>query len=182
VILILEVTSPQAPKLGRASRQTFHPEGGGIGRDNDNTWVLPHSKVSGHHAVISCRQAVYYIEDTSRNGVFLNSSKNRLTRGQPHALKSGDRILIDPYEIRVSIARDQDDTVGPHAAALPDDRTSDLRFDTPNPFEIEDPFGYDANDLPIELHHNHPRVEFELAQEIGESRRTLDDPWVAVHG
>gem|GEM_PF-6111110 len=39
-----------------------------------------------------------------------------------------------------------------------------------------------TNDLPIELHHNHPRVEFELAQEIGESRRTLDDPWVAVHG
>ena len=140
MILILEVTSPQATKLGGASRQTFSAEGGSLGRDNDNTWVLPHSKVSGHHAVISCRQAVYYIEDTSRNGVFLNSSKNRLTRGQPHALKSGDRILIDPYEIRVSIARDQDDTVGPHAGALPDDRTSDLRFDTPNPFEIEDPF------------------------------------------
>ena len=140
MILILEVTSPQATKLGGASRQTFSAEGGSIGRDNDNTWVLPHSKVSGHHALISYRHAVYYVEDTSRNGVFLNSSKNRLVRGQPHALKAGDRILIDPYEIRVSIARDQHDAVGAHAGAAPDERTSELRFDTPNPFEIEDPF------------------------------------------
>jgi type VI secretion system FHA domain protein len=100
---------------------------------------LPHSKVSGHHALISCRRAAYYIEDTSRNGVCLNSSKNRLARGQPHALQSGDRILIDPYEIRVSIARDQSDAPNPNAGVLPDERRSDALFDT-NPFEVEDPF------------------------------------------
>jgi type VI secretion system FHA domain protein len=140
VILILEVTSPQPSKLGGASRQTFNEEGGSIGRENDNTWVLAHSKVSGHHAVISYRNAVYYIEDTSRNGVCLNSSKNRLVRGQPHALKSGDRILIDPYEIRVSIARDQNAAAGRHADELPDARMPDARFDASNPFTNDDPF------------------------------------------
>src|SRR3954452_19701634 len=88
-------------------RHTFHEDGGTIGRENDNSWVLPHSKVSGIHAVISHRHGVYYIEDRSRNGVYLNSSKQRLERGRPQPLNSGDRILIDPYEIRVSITREQ---------------------------------------------------------------------------
>ena len=82
MILILDVTSPQPAKLGGASRQTFGAEGGTIGRDNDNSWVLSHAKVSGHHAVISYRNAIYYIEDTSRNGVCLNSSTDRLVRGR----------------------------------------------------------------------------------------------------
>jgi len=140
VILILEVTSPQPTKLGGASRQTFTGEGGSIGRENDNSWVLPHSKVSGHHALITYRDAVYYIEDMSRNGVFLNSSKNRLERGRPHALKSGDRLLIDPYEIRVSITRDQHDAAARHAGEPSDVRSSDDRFDASNPFDAEDPF------------------------------------------
>jgi type VI secretion system protein ImpI len=139
VILILEVRSSQPTSL-RASRQTFHGEGGSIGRDNDNAWVLPHSKVSGHHAVISYRNAVYYIEDTSRNGVCLNSSKNRLERGRPYALKSGDRILIDPYEIRVSITRDQSDAAERSAGELPDARSQDVLVEASNPFDIDDPF------------------------------------------
>ena len=49
VTLILEVVSPE-PTAGGASRQTFHEEGGSIGRESDNSWVLPHSKVSGLHA------------------------------------------------------------------------------------------------------------------------------------
>jgi len=128
VILILEVTSPQRTKLGGASRQTFEEDGGSIGRENDNSWVLPHSKVSGHHAVITYRNAVYYIEDRSRNGVCLNSSKNRLERGRPYALTSGDRILIDPYEILVSITSDRNDQEERNGGALSD------------PFDADDPF------------------------------------------
>ena len=139
MILILEVTSPQ-PTTGGASRQTFHGEGGTIGRENDNSWVLPHSKVSGHHAVISYRNAAYYIEDRSRNGVCLNSSKNRLEHGRPYALKSGDRILIDPYEIRVSITRDQNDAAERNFGELSDVQSSDVLFDPSNPFDADDPF------------------------------------------
>ena len=111
MILTLEVTAPQSAKLGGGKRQTFDADGGSIGRDEDNTWVLPDLKVSGHHAVITHRGDVFYIEDRSRNGVCLNASTNRLKAGRPHPLQSGDRILIDPYEIRVSVAR------GPHDAA-----------------------------------------------------------------
>jgi type VI secretion system FHA domain protein len=140
VILILEVASQQPTKLGGAPRQTFTEEGGSIGRENDNSWVLPHSKVSGHHALISCRNAVFYIEDTSRNGVCLNSSRNRLVRGQPYPLTSGDRILIDPYEIRVSIAGDENDTLGRRASGFDAAGTSADHFGAADPFDFEDPF------------------------------------------
>jgi type VI secretion system FHA domain protein len=46
----------------------------------------------------------YFIEDTSTNGVFVNSPANRLSRTQGHQLRDGDVIFIDAYQIRVSIA------------------------------------------------------------------------------
>ena len=140
MILTLEVIAPQPTTLGGASRQTFHGEGGSIGRDDDNSWVLPHPKVSGHHAVISHRNEVFYIEDTSRNGVSLNSSTNRLKRGRPCALTSGDRILIDPYEIRVSITRDQNGTAERSFGELSNVRSSDARSDLSRSFDMDDPF------------------------------------------
>ena len=137
MILILEVTSATRPVV---IRQTFNRDGGSIGRDADNSWVLPHSKVSGHHAVVSCHDDTFYIEDTSRNGVFLNSSRNRLERGRPYPLTSGDRILIDPYEIRVSLAHDQHVAPArrpdePRAASPPP-----AGYGASNPFDPDDPF------------------------------------------
>ena len=140
MILILEVISAQRAKLGGASRQTFDHDGGSIGRENDNDWVLPHAKVSGHHAVISSRDDVYYIEDKSRNGICLNSTRNRLDRGRPHPLTSGDRILIDPYEIQVTIGRDEYEPAGRGAVAGPEVRPLDRPL-IANPFgESDDPF------------------------------------------
>jgi type VI secretion system FHA domain protein len=88
------------------TRHVFGEEGGTIGRAPSNAWVIPHSKVSGLHARISFRNGVFYIEDTSRNGVCVNSPENRLVRNRPYAMKSGDRLFIEPYEIRVWIADD----------------------------------------------------------------------------
>jgi len=107
VVLVLEVISPQPSTLGGAARQTFGAGGGTIGRERSNSWVLPHPKVSGRHASITCVNGVFYIEDTSRNGVCLNSSRNRLARNEPHPLSSGDRVLIEPYEISVSVQDDE---------------------------------------------------------------------------
>jgi type VI secretion system FHA domain protein len=104
--LTLEVTGPQAAALGAASRKVFDAAGGTIGRLADNTWALPDPYVSSRHAVIRYRDGTYYIEDTSTNGVFVNSPDNQLVKGQPYALKSGDWILIEPYEIRASITSD----------------------------------------------------------------------------
>jgi type VI secretion system FHA domain protein len=137
VNLILEVTSP--PTKG-AMRHTFLETGGTIGRESNNSWVLPHSKVSGNHAVVSYRAGTFYIEDRSRNGVYLNSSKNRLQRGREQGLKSGDLILIEPYEIRVSISRDQHDRAEPSGGAFSSGRPSLKDFDAADPFGSDDPF------------------------------------------
>ena len=101
MILILEATGPEASQLGSTSRE-FSAAGGVIGRDKQSQWVLPHTKVSGRHAVITFSHGTFHIEDKSRNGVFLNSPKNRLERDRPYPLKPGDRLYIDPYVIDVS--------------------------------------------------------------------------------
>ena len=123
MILTLEIAGPQPTNAIGARYQTFRSEGGTIGRDTDNSWVLPHSKVSAHHAVISYQNGAYYIEDKSRNGVCLNSPQNRLVRDRPYALNSGDVLLIDPYEISVTVTRDQNEAVA-----------------RPSPFDTDDPF------------------------------------------
>jgi len=136
VNLILEVTSPPSNAV---LRHTFQEGGGTIGRESSNSWVLPHSKVSGLHAVVTHRNATFFIEDRSRNGVYLNSTKNRLERGREQALKSGDRLMIEPYEIRVSISGEKHDRGG-QAARKPAARSSPMDFDSGNPFDTDDPF------------------------------------------
>ena len=103
MILTLEVTGPEAGKLGAASRKVFKAAGGSIGRSAENSLVLQDPYVSARHALVRYNGGTFYIEDTSTNGVFINSLDNRLGRGEQYALKSGDRIIIDPYEIRATI-------------------------------------------------------------------------------
>jgi type VI secretion system FHA domain protein len=120
MILTLEVTGPQAQALGSGRRKVFGTEGGTIGRLPDNDWVLADPYVSGRHAIIRFVDGVFCIEDNSRNGIFVNGSSDRLVRGHAHAIKSGDRILIDPYEIDVQVdAQPGDFAVGGSAADDP---------------------------------------------------------------
>lgn len=137
--LTLEVTGPQAAALGPGSRHVFSSAGGVIGRAKTSDWVLPHAKVSGRHAVISYLDGVFYIEDTSSNGVFMNSPHNRLVSGRRYALEAGDRILIDPYEIDVSVSSARDT---PRAGMddYRDARSADRGYAAANPFDIEDSF------------------------------------------
>lgn len=104
MILTLDITGPQARDLGPGHRKVFGVDGGTIGRLPDNDWVLPDRYVSSHHARIRFQGDTFYIEDTSTNGVFINSPDNRLTRGKPQAIASGDCIFIEPYEIHVAIS------------------------------------------------------------------------------
>jgi len=121
MILTLEIAGPREGTPSGENRKVFRAAGGTIGRLPDNDWVLPDPYVSSRHARIRYANGVFHIEDTSTNGVFVNTPENRLTRGQPYALKSGDRIFIEPYEIRASIGADP-------AQAIDD------------PFVIPDPF------------------------------------------
>jgi type VI secretion system protein len=100
--LTLEVIGEKAARMGAAARKTF-TSGGTIGRLADNDWIFPDEYISGHHARISFTNGGFLIEDTSTNGVFINSPQNRLTRNKPYPLRSGDTIFIDDYEVRVTL-------------------------------------------------------------------------------
>jgi type VI secretion system FHA domain protein len=106
MILTLEVVGRQAQELGAGSRRIFNAVGGTIGRLPDNDWVFPDPYVSGRHALIRYLGGKYFIEDTSTNGVFVNSPDNRLARAQPHQLQDGDVLYIDAYEIKVALEND----------------------------------------------------------------------------
>lgn len=106
MILTLQVVGERAQDLGAASRKVFKGIGGTIGRLPDNDWVFPDPYVSGRHALIRYVNGTYFIEDTSTNGVFVNSLDRRLAKGQAHALRDGDRLYIDAYEIEVLIKED----------------------------------------------------------------------------
>jgi len=134
--LTLELVGQKAAHMGRGARKTFQ-SGGSIGRLPDNDWVLPDDYISGHHAKILFANGKFAIEDTSTNGVFINSKQNRLPRGQPYTLCDGDTIYIDDYEMRVSLAAPPADSglaaprpsmaddpfldIGPDAIGAPDD-------------------------------------------------------------
>lgn len=127
MVLILTVTASPGSRQGDATRQVFTQEGGTIGRAATNTWVLTHNKVSGRHAVISFRGGVFYIQDTSRNGVSINTRDNRLVRDRPYPLHPGDCIFIEPYEIDVAVDAASDRSPRQPAAV--------------DPFGHDDPFG-----------------------------------------
>ena len=101
--LTLEITNTRDANPRDATQHVFGEDGGSIGRVPSSSWVLSHNKVSGQHAQISFRSGVFYLQDMSRNGVSVNSPDNRLVRNRPYALKAGDRIFIEPYEIDVWI-------------------------------------------------------------------------------
>ena len=106
MILTLEVIGEQAQDLGAAGRKVFNAIGGTIGRLPDNDWVFPDPYVSGRHALIRYVSGKYFIEDTSTNGVFVNTPENRISRTDSHQLHNGDIVYIDAYQIKVTIARD----------------------------------------------------------------------------
>jgi len=125
VNLTLEIANPREANPRDDTRHVFGEDGGSIGRASTNSWVLTQNKVSGQHARITFRSGVFYIQDTSRNGVSVNAPENRLVRERPYALKAGDRLFIEPYEIDVWIEA---------ASARP------ARQPNPDPFADSDPF------------------------------------------
>ena len=120
MILTLEIIGSVSETLGAKRRKVFNATGGSIGRSPNSDWTLPDQFISSRHATVNYQHGVFYLEDAeSTNGVFVNSPDNRLAKGQRHALKTGDLILIDPYEIVVSIADEPARDVEPVAPVRP---------------------------------------------------------------
>ncbi|MET0534191.1 MAG: type VI secretion system-associated FHA domain protein TagH [Steroidobacter sp.] len=177
MILTLEVTGPQAQEMGAGHRKVFKAIGGTIGRLPDNDWVFPDPYVSGRHALIRYVSGKFFVEDTSTNGVFINSPEKRLGRGQPQQLHDGDLLYIDAYKINVSIQSDpaveaRNDPFSalkngsPKAASpVPPSR----RAPTPPPVPIEDKtasmFANRNGTIAVDLDHDEEEEEEEEEQE-----------------
>ncbi len=119
--LILAVAGRQAAQFGSRSSKAFEAAGGSIGRSEDCDWVLGASGVSRVHAMIRYLNGMYFIEDRSTNGMLLNDAP--LIKGDPSALKDGDRLLIDTFEVEVRLqdaaaASDSQPATTPATAAL----------------------------------------------------------------
>lgn len=141
MILTLEVIGEQATDLGAGSRKVFNAIGGTIGRLPDNDWVFPDPYISGRHALIRYLNGKFFVEDTSTNGVFINSPDNRLSKTHAQPLRSGDLLYIDAYEIKVSIEKDLD------AASEADDPFAVARARRPSPAPVA------AANKPVEEDH-----------------------------
>ncbi|WP_437343401.1 type VI secretion system-associated FHA domain protein TagH [Rhodanobacter geophilus] len=99
--LTLAVLGRQAAQFGSRSQKTFQGVGGSIGRSEDCDWVLSAPGVSRIHAMVRCLNGIYFIEDRSTNGMLLNGAP--LAKGEPAALKDGDRLQIDTFEMSVQV-------------------------------------------------------------------------------
>jgi type VI secretion system FHA domain protein len=101
----LRVISDHYRELGEHRSRVFGVNGGTIGRATDNDWILPDPKriVSGHHCSVEYRGGVYWLRDSSTNGVYVNDSKDPASASGAVALKDGDRLRIGEYEIVVSL-------------------------------------------------------------------------------
>jgi type VI secretion system FHA domain protein len=108
--LKLRVISHHHKSLGPRRSQLFGVTGGTIGRAPGNDWVLPDTKhfVSSRHATVSFRAGSWLLEDTSRNGVYLNDADTPLAEIGPAKLEDGDRLRIGEYDVLVSVDEQSD--------------------------------------------------------------------------
>ncbi len=117
--LTLEIVSANGQTLGPACRKVFGIEGGRIGRSPDCEWVLANPYISRHHATIRWISGTYYIESTGEDGVAVNSQQAMLPQLERRALKNGDRLFIDEYEIAVGLGNVTPELAQPASGAAP---------------------------------------------------------------
>ena len=105
MLLALSIVSEQGAALGPTAYKVFDERGGTIGRVPGNDWVLPDAQnfVSSRHALVSATGGVFYLEDKSSNGTFINAADRPVSRSDPQPLSDGDRLYIGDYEIIVQL-------------------------------------------------------------------------------
>lgn len=101
----LEIISEHRDIVGDDAVRVFEDEGGSIGRSLQNDWILPDPDryISGRHATIDFKGGIYYLVDTSSNGVYINGDCEPVGKGNVRRLFNGDVLRFGDFEIRVSI-------------------------------------------------------------------------------
>jgi type VI secretion system protein len=103
--LRLKIVSEHRELVGNDAERDFYEEGGTIGRSLQNDWILPDPDryISGRHATIDHKGGIYYLMDTSSNGVYFNDEVEPVGKGNPRRLFDGDRIRMGDFEFAVSL-------------------------------------------------------------------------------
>jgi len=107
------------------SKRNFHFEenGGTIGRNEDNDWVLndPNSYISGTHVQILCKHGTFFIKDESTNGTFLKNPYKKLPKGHPVKINASDVFIIGDHEIQARFSNNdynQGDIINTSSSAM----------------------------------------------------------------
>src|SRR2546429_8837803 len=102
-MLKLRIVSDQGRSLAERSSAIFSVEGGTMGRSADNDWVLPDPLryVPAHHARVQFREAHFYLQDVSTNGVYINDDMEPLAKrgSSGYRLADGDMLRMGDYHI-----------------------------------------------------------------------------------
>lgn len=126
----LEIVSEHRDIVGDDAVRVFGEKGGSIGRSLQNDWILPDPDrfISGRHATIDCKGGIYYLLDTSTNGVYINGDCEPIGKGNPRRLFNGDMVRFGNFEIEVTIDKgeslamplddDPDPGVADHSSSL----------------------------------------------------------------
>jgi predicted component of type VI protein secretion system len=103
--LTIKIISEHRDLVGEDYVREFHEEGGTIGRSLQNDWILPDPTlyISGRHATIDHKGGMYYLADTSSNGVYMNGDLEPVGKGNPRRLFDGDQIRMGEFEFEVRI-------------------------------------------------------------------------------
>ena len=101
----LEIVSDHREIVGDDAVRVFRENGGTIGRSLQNDWILPDPDrfISGRHATIDFKGGIYYLVDTSTNGIYVNGDCEPIGKGNPRRLFDGDTLRFGDFEITVSI-------------------------------------------------------------------------------
>ncbi|WP_120512385.1 type VI secretion system-associated FHA domain protein TagH [Photobacterium salinisoli] len=122
--LILKVNSAPEEYVG-AKQMEFDSQGGTIGRSAQSTFHLEdHNKyLSATHALITCYNGEYYLNDISTNGTFINGK--RTLKSQPTVLQEGDSISMGRYEFSAGFENEV------HHINLAEDIMPDMKSNDP---------------------------------------------------
>ena len=103
--LVIKIISEHRDLVGDDFEREYHEDGGSIGRSLQNDWILPDPDryISGRHATIDYKGGMYYLLDTSSNGVYVNDEVEPIGNGNPRRLFDGDRMRMGDFEFEVSI-------------------------------------------------------------------------------
>lgn len=103
--LAFEIRSAKHFVSADLCRKTFKTAGGVIGRGVDCDWIIPDSNrhLSNRHAIVSYRDGMFFMTDTSSNGVVSASTGARLPKGEPVRIEHGSAYLLGDFEISAEL-------------------------------------------------------------------------------